>query len=64
MNKDYSNIMPYDDRETSDALKRVASVPVLKENAGVLYGPEHSTELRTRLRGIDGVYQVQSSVMA
>lgn len=64
MNKDYSNIMPYDDRETSNALKRVASAPELKAISDFLYGPEHETELRNRLRGLDGVYQFQSSVMA
>ena len=64
MGKDYSNIRPYDDRETSQALKRVASAPELKAISDFIYGPGHEEELRDRLRNLDGIYQFQASVMA
>ena len=64
MNKDYSNIRPYNDQETAQALKRVAGAPELKSISDFLYGPGHEQELRDRLRTLGSIYEFQANIMA
>ncbi|HIZ85880.1 MAG TPA: 1-acyl-sn-glycerol-3-phosphate acyltransferase [Candidatus Coprenecus stercoravium] len=61
---DYTSIRPYNDQETSSALKRIAAAPELKPIADFVYGPGHEQELRERLCRLDGVYRFQTEVMA
>lgn len=66
MNQDYESIRPYNDEETSAALKRVADSVELASISAFLYGPDKEKEeaLRAVLRRIDTVDQFQAAVMA
>lgn len=66
MRQDYDSIRPYNDAETSLAMKRVAEAPELKSISEFLNGPgkEKEDRLRAMLRGMDSVYSFQGGIMA
>lgn len=66
MNMNYDSIRPYDDAETSAALKRVAEAPELEAVSRFLSGgsPEAEARLRAVLRNTETIDGFQASVMS
>jgi len=59
----YEDIKPYDDIQTSEALKRVASHPIVDRISNFLYPGVEPTMLRNLLASISGVDDFQNRVM-
>jgi len=59
----YEDIKPYDDIQTSEALKRVASHPMVDRISDYLYPGMDPTMLRNLLASISGVDDFQNRVM-
>lgn len=59
----YEDIRPYDDAETSAALKRVADNPLVDKISDFLFPGKNPEDLRIILRSIKGVDDFQTRVM-
>lgn len=60
----FDDIRPYDDRETAEAMQRIANAVELKPIADFLFGSGNEEVLREKLRNVTTVDEFQLEVMA
>lgn len=60
----YDDIRPYNDAETSEALKRIADAPELSQFANFLFPGKGDAPLRNLLRSLHGIDEFQAKVMS